>query len=91
MHLKQATLIPGMFANKRPTDRFSKYKGQCRVCRTCGGSLLENENRAWSNEAPELCYCIKFDLCLDVDNRAGAMRLANGGGAVKCDGKSWSS
>lgn len=90
MREEQAVLIPGMIAPRRNADPLAKYKGQCRLCRECGGLEAMNENRLWSSDAPEICCCTKFDLCLEVDIWAGKMRLANGHGPIFCDGTQWS-
>lgn len=89
--MKQCELIPAVVREaKKKVDRFAKYNGQCKVCRLCGGERLNNSKRAWSTDEPECCLCIKFNLCLDVDNENGKMLITSNNQSVVCDGTEWS-
>lgn len=79
----QLALIEGM---KTKASLFHKFKGQCKICRFCGGRSLSTKTKLWSNENPPICYCVENDWCLEVDMESGRMIMANSGEIIECKG-----
>lgn len=84
--------------NKK-VEPFSRFHGQAKICRLCGGRTLANEKRLWNNGLfdyqegiivrDDVLYCKKFDLCCSVDVVKGTVKVVSNDQPILCNGETW--